>query len=75
MKKLMIAAAIVCAAVASQASSFDWKTTMSGKLYNENSTDTYTGTAYLFDYATISQSDILAAWAAGTLSTSGALGS
>ena len=43
MKKLMIAAAIVCAAVAAQASSFDWKTSMSGKLYNENTTDTYTG--------------------------------
>ena len=75
MKKLMIAAAIVCAAVAAQASAFDWKTSATGALYNENTTDKYTGTAYLFSAGDMTQQQVLTAWAAGTLSTSGALAS
>ena len=73
MKKLMIAAAIVCAAVASQASSFTWKTSATGLLYDGNTTDKYTGTAYLFSTGDMTQQQVLTAWAAGTLSTAGAL--
>jgi len=57
MKKLMIAAAIVCAAVAANAASFDWKTSMMGKIYTPGSTTTTlaSGTAYIFDSAAVSQ--------------------
>ena len=75
MKKLMIAACAVALAAAAQASAFNWKTSATGALYNENATDKYTGTAYLFSTGDSTQQAILTAWAAGTLSTSGALDS
>ena len=75
MKKLMIAACVVALAAAAQASAFAWKTSATGALYNENATDKYTGTAYLFSTGDITQQAILTAWAAGTLTTSGALDS
>ena len=73
MKKLMIAAAIVCAAVASQASSFNWKTSATGLLYDGNTTDKYAGTAYLFSTGDLTQQQVLSAWANGSLSTAKAL--
>jgi len=60
MKKLMIAAAIVCAAVAANAASFDWKTAGLGKIYQPGTTMTLTtGTAYIFDSAAVSQLAVL----------------
>jgi len=57
MKKLMIAAAIVCAAVAANAAAFSWKTSATGKIYNpgQSTTTLTSGTAYIFDSATVSQ--------------------
>ena len=46
MKKLMIAAAIVCAAVVSQAAGYKWQ--LDGMEYMETPADYYTGTGYLF---------------------------
>jgi hypothetical protein len=49
MKKLMIVAAIVCAAAFAQASAFKWSTSSMGKVYKSGSTtDLFSGTAYLF---------------------------
>ena len=50
MKKLMIAAAIVCAAAFAQAGSVKWTSSMNGAMYAENNSDKLTGgTMYLFD--------------------------
>ena len=80
MKKLMIAAAIVCAAVVSQAAicKWDWKTTYSGKIYQAGSTTATigSGTAYIFalsgESATTQQAVLTAfaedtGWTAGNL--------
>ena len=75
MKKLMIAACAVALAAAAQASAFDWKTSATGALYNENTTDKYTGTAYLFNTGDLTQQQILTAWAEGSFSTAKALDS
>ena len=49
MKKLMIAAAIVCAAAMSQAATYIWNINTVSKMYQPGSTTaTYSGTAYLF---------------------------
>lgn len=67
MKKLMIIAAIVCAAFASQAAAFVWKTSTTGKMYGAGGTSTYTGTAYIFaDAGTTTQAAIFAMLAAGS---------
>ena len=61
MKKLVIAAAVVCAAVLAQASSFDWKISSMTKI-NIGGADPaalYSGTAYLFCAETYSQSTLL----------------
>ena len=64
----MIAAAVVCAAVAVQAASFTWKTKASNGVYLPGSTDKLgSATAYLFDSATVGQSSLVTAFAAGTL--------
>ena len=65
MKKIMIAACAVALAVTAQAAAFAWQTSGTGKLYNGNSSDLYTGTAYLFDSAAVSQQAVLEAWASG----------
>lgn len=64
MKKVIIAAAIVCAAVCSQAAASSWKV-MGGNMYLGNGTDKYTGTAYVFSVAIIAQSDLFDAFASG----------
>ena len=64
MKKLMIALAVAACAVAANAASFDWKTSATGKIYVAgSSTDTITGTAYLFDSAAYTQQAVLTAFA------------
>lgn len=77
MKKLMIIATIVCAAVASQAASFNWKTAAANQVYVAGSTtDKYSGTAYIFNAGTTTQEAVFAALLAGTdISTLGALDS
>ena len=64
MKKLMIAAAIVCAAVASQAATFNWKQQAGTILDGTNKgkdTPVYNGTAYLIDGSITSQQALLTA--------------
>lgn len=63
MKKLMITAAIVCAAALSQAASVKWSET---NLYAGNSTTRYSGTLYLFDAGTTSVASLYAALGTST---------
>ena len=76
MKKLIIAAAIVCAAAMSQAAATYWKAT-GGSFYDgTGSTETankYTGTLLIMDAAT-SQSDVYDAIVAGTFDAKNAAG-
>ena len=65
MKKLMLAFAAIAMSVAAQAAAVKWTT--STALYTGNSTDTFNGTVYLVDSATISQSAMLTAFIGGTL--------
>ena len=77
MKKIMILAAVVCAAVATQAASFNWKTSATGKVY-EAGTTTLLGsaTAYLFNADTLAQADLFTALVAGSdIATLGSLDS
>ena len=71
----MIVAAIVCAAIASQAASFNWKTATTGKIYQAGTTSTYSGMAYLFaDAGDTTQSLIFNALVSGSdIATLGAL--
>lgn len=63
----MILVAIVCAAIASQAASFNWKTGTGQNVYLMNSTDRAASVmAYLFDTATYSQTEVVNAFAGGT---------
>ena len=71
MKKLMIAAAIVCAAVISQGAQFTWKTAKSNNVNNPEVGAQVGGTAYIFE--STKAEAILAAFAAGEAWTSGAL--
>ena len=60
----MIALAVAACAVAANAASFDWKTSLSGGVYAAGSTsDTITGTAYLFDSGSYTQQAVLTAFA------------
>jgi len=60
MKKLMIAAAIVCAAAFAQASSFAWTISGMNKAYEAGSTTSlFSGDAYLFDANTYAQATLL----------------
>ena len=61
MKKLMIAAAIVCAAAMVQASSVAWKTDTNQYVYQAGGAAKVTSepALYLFDAAVISQSDLV----------------
>ena len=77
MKKLMIAAAIVCAAAFAEASQFKWKTNTDNEVGLPGTEDYLaSGTAYLFassttgSGATILQKAIVDAFAAGTLDLS-----
>ena len=65
MKKLMLAFAVIAMSVAAQAAAIKWST--STALYKGNATDTYAGTVYLVDSATISQTALLSAFVGGTL--------
>ena len=72
MKKLMIAAAIVCAAAYSQAAQYVWLTSKGANVYAMNGTDKVNGgTAYLF-YAT-DAATVYNAWNNGKGSISGYL--
>ena len=67
MKKLMIAAAIVCAAVVAQAANANWKIAAQGILDGTGvaSKDTvYSGTAYVFNAKAITQEALFNAFAA-----------
>ena len=65
MKKIMIAVAIVCAAVAAQAASANWKVA-AANVYNGTADTKYTGAAYFFDASAISQADLFELFAADT---------
>jgi len=65
MKKLIMTVAIVCAAVVAQAATANWKMAASN-IYSGNTTDKYTGTAYVFDSSLMGQSALFAMIEAGT---------
>ena len=65
MKKLIIAVFAVCTAVAVQAAAANWKATVSN-MYAGNTTDKFTGTAYIFDAGVTSQAALFAIFDAGT---------
>ena len=65
MKKLMIAAAIVCAAVASQAATAAWAVT-GNNIYLSDGSTKYAGNAYIFDAKTGSMADVYKAFVANT---------
>ena len=65
MKKIMIAVAIVCAAVAAQAASANWKVS-AANVYDGTDSTKYAGAAYYFDASAISQADLFELFAADT---------
>ena len=68
MKKLVVVVAIAMAALASQAATFKWSTTSTGKIYEAGTTTLLaSSTAYLFDQAVVTQASLVEAFAAGTL--------
>lgn len=71
MKKLMIAAVVIAFAACTQAASFSWKTSATGKVYNPG-TETLlaSATAYLFDSSAVTQSSLVSAFAGGGLDLS-----
>ena len=68
MKKLMIAAAIVCAAAMSQAATYEWNISVNdmGAAYKADGVTLFSGQAYIFNGETIGQEAIFNALAAGT---------
>jgi hypothetical protein len=81
MKKLMIAAAIVCAAAMSQAATYQWNVSISsdGAAYKADGATLFSGQAYIFNGETIGQEALWNAIAGGTaldslVSTYGAVG-
>ena len=81
MKKLMIAAAIVCAAAMSQAATYEWnvKVPALGAAYKADGTTLFSGQAYIFNGETIGQEALWNAIAGGTaldslVTTYGAVG-
>ena len=75
MKKLMIAAAIVCAAVVSQAASFQWKVgTAAVNDGNGGTTKTTAGSVYLFNTSDLAQQSLIDAFLANSFDASAAVG-
>lgn len=67
MKKLIIIAAVVCAAFASHAAAYTWKTATTGKVYEAGTTTTYSGMAYIFaDAGATARALVFAALVNGT---------
>ena len=63
MKKLMMAVAVAACAFAASAASFDWKTSATGQVFSPGSTsDKISGTAYIFDSASVTQQAVLDAF-------------
>ena len=74
MKKILIAIAIVASVSIAQAASYDWKTSATGKVYTEGTTTLLaSGTAYIFDSASVSQQAVLTAFLADGTIASGSL--
>ena len=67
MKKLMIAAAIVCAAAMSQAATYEWNIAIQsdGAVYKADGASLISGQAYIFNGETIDQESIFNALAGG----------
>ena len=62
MKELLILAAVVCAAIASQAAAFTWKSYTGQYVYEAGSSTKLAGaTAYLFDQSVVSQATLVEA--------------
>ena len=77
MKKIMIVLAAAMLAFASNAATFSWKTTTTGKLYEAGSTTLVAeGTAYFFDASSLTQQAFLTAILEGDdIATLGAVSS
>ena len=71
MKKLMVIVAVAMAAIVSQAATFKWSTTSTGKIYEAGTTTLLaSGTAYFFDQDVVSQASLVTAFAGGKLDLS-----
>ena len=70
MKKLLVLAAIVVAAVTANAASFKWS---AGNIYASNGTDKYTGDVTLYAYAAGQESSTAIAVSTVTASSTGAI--
>jgi hypothetical protein len=77
MKKIMIVFTAAMLAFASNAATFSWKTTTTGKLYDEGTTTLVaSGTAYFFDASSLTQQAFLTAILEGSdIATLGAVSS
>lgn len=76
MKKIIIAVAIAMSSVIASAASFDWKTSMTGKIYETGGTTLLaSGTAYIFDSVAVTQQSVLDAFLADGTMKSGYLNS
>ena len=76
MKKLIMALAIVVSTTVASAASFDWKTSATGKIYGAGTTTLLaSGTAYIFDAATVSQQALVDAFIADGSLIAGSLSS
>ena len=74
MKKLIMALAIVVSATVASAASFDWKTSATGKIYGAGTTELLaSGTAYIFDAASVSQAALVEYFAENGSIMSGSL--
>ena len=65
MKKIMIAAAIVCAAALSYGAAAPWKSTITN-IYKGNTTDKWSGDVYIIDAGQHAMSAVFTDWAKGT---------
>ena len=71
-----MALAVVAFATVASAASFDWKTSATGKIYGAGTTTLLaSGTAYIFDAATVSQQALLDAFVADGSIVAGSLSS
>ena len=66
MKKLIIAAAVVCAAVMAQAATANWKVSAANVKDGTGTTTGYSGAGYVFDAEVTSQAALFALFAADT---------
>lgn len=74
MKKIIVTACAIAFAAVASAATFDWKTSATSKIYQAGtSTLLSSGTAYIFDSATVTQQAVLGTFLADGTMASGSL--